>query len=653
MASLAEWLKTLTPEQNQFVARLVASLPESEGGLGLPLQNTAMQRADILFPDEMYHGTGQENLEFLSPEGKNRTAGAGAFLTTNPINAETYVPGLGQSGNILPLRVNRKGLMEVNAKGRNWNDINTNDLFYKRKALVDIFPEDLSPNDVTTTDEIAQLAPYAGFEGVTIKNVRDQGPNSHVFRVKEYLQNKYGIKPTEEHTYWDQVSGKQLQEARDYVEKMYSSQKGDVTAIQNPARIRSKFAGFNPWRTNESNLLASHPLATALGSATLAKMLGAGQNIDLRQSINDKLSKSADPLGLYSRYGMEAPYSYGDVAQQAIGATDLYAPIAAGEAIEAAKKGEWKKSGLSALGALPIIGALKASHGSPHAFTKFDFSKIGTGDGAQAYGHGGYFAQGFDSPVAKEYRDALAGVEVGGKVMAPDWDSPYYYPLQALRKHGDDIEKARADVYERNKNIPGGWPEELVAFEDAVKQGIKRNQGHLYNVELKWPDPAREAADPLGEHHLLDWDAPMSQQPSYIKKKLGLLDAPSQERMDEAISNMMAKAEKLYGDKYAWTDLPEARLWERRMGREIGRGQPDVSGAEFYRGSDTDFLHGATAPENERSQYLRSLGIPGIRYLDQGSRAAGTGSRNYVMFDDALANIVSRNGVSLSDLLRR
>ena len=41
MASLAEWLKTLTPEQNQFVARLVASLPESEGGLNMPLQNTA------------------------------------------------------------------------------------------------------------------------------------------------------------------------------------------------------------------------------------------------------------------------------------------------------------------------------------------------------------------------------------------------------------------------------------------------------------------------------------------------------------------------------------------------------------------------------------------------------------------------------------
>ena len=34
-------------------------------------------------------------------------------------------------------------------------------------------------------------------------------------------------------------------------------------------------------------------------------------------------------------------------------------------------------------------GAIKVFHGSPHKFDKFDFSKIGTGEGAQAYGHGG------------------------------------------------------------------------------------------------------------------------------------------------------------------------------------------------------------------------------------------------------------------------
>jgi len=40
-------------------------------------------------------------------------------------------------------------------------------------------------------------------------------------------------------------------------------------------------------------------------------------------------------------------------------------------------------------------------HGSPHAFVKFDSSKIGTGEGAQAYGHGLYLAEAPD--VSKTY----------------------------------------------------------------------------------------------------------------------------------------------------------------------------------------------------------------------------------------------------------
>ena len=36
---------------------------------------------------------------------------------------------------------------------------------------------------------------------------------------------------------------------------------------------------------------------------------------------------------------------------------------------------------------------IRAYHGSPHDFDRFDMSKIGTGEGAQAYGHGLYFAE--------------------------------------------------------------------------------------------------------------------------------------------------------------------------------------------------------------------------------------------------------------------
>jgi len=42
------------------------------------------------------------------------------------------------------------------------------------------------------------------------------------------------------------------------------------------------------------------------------------------------------------------------------------------------------------------------------------------------------------------------------------------------------------------------------------------------------------------------------------------------------------------------------------------------------------------------SSMLQEKGIPGIKYLDQGSRAAGEGSRNFVVFDDKLITILKK-----------
>jgi hypothetical protein len=81
----------------------------------------------------------------------------------------------------------------------------------------------------------------------------------------------------------------------------------------------------------------------------------------------------------------------------------------------------------------------KAYHGSPHDFDKFSLSKIGTGEGAQAYGHGLYFAE--KEGVAKSYRDALAKAD--GSAVRPD--------DVAIAKYGaqwdDLVQKIRAADY--------------------------------------------------------------------------------------------------------------------------------------------------------------------------------------------------------------
>ena len=50
------------------------------------------------------------------------------------------------------------------------------------------------------------------------------------------------------------------------------------------------------------------------------------------------------------------------------------------------------------------LGQIKAFHGSPFKFAKFSKKAIGTGEGAQAFGHGLYFTDSKD--IGKHYRKA-------------------------------------------------------------------------------------------------------------------------------------------------------------------------------------------------------------------------------------------------------
>jgi hypothetical protein len=45
---------------------------------------------------------------------------------------------------------------------------------------------------------------------------------------------------------------------------------------------------------------------------------------------------------------------------------------------------------------------------------------------------------------------------------------------------------------------------------------------------------------------------------------------------------------------------------------------------------------------------LRDAGIPGIKYLDQGSRQAGEGSRNYVVFNPEIIDILKKYGITFA-----
>lgn len=151
-----------------------------------------------------------------------------------------------------------------------------------------------------------------------------------------------------------------------------------------------------------------------------------------------------------------------------------------------------------------------AYHGSPHDFDTFDVSAIGSGEGAQTYGHGLYFAE--NKAVAQDYQNRLG--------------------------------KSKGNLYKTSINV----------------------------------DPAT----------LLDWDSPLSKQ--------------------ESIFNKIASHDTM-GDV------------------QISAGES--TGGDFYEAL-VDHIRGENDKVTERkaqelaSKMMHESGIPGIRYLDQGSRGTKT-----------------------------
>lgn len=241
------------------------------------------------------------------------------------------------------------------------------------------------------------------------------------------------------------------------------------------------------------------------------------------------------------------------------------------------------------------LTALKAAtvfHGTPHKFTKFDAKKIGTGEGAQAYGHGLYVAE---SPgVAKQYAENVKDMESVrkineelsrlAKIMSADETGYRKYRTEAGRKAAAEYD-------------------DLIAQRDAVRT----KPGNLYTIDL--PDEAIA--------RMLDWDKPLRQQPESVRIAVKDLSLPA---------NATGK------------DIYNALATQAR----------DVAIARGNNAATT--LSGS---QSAASADLRGFGIPGIRYLDQGSRGQGQGTSNFVVFpgEEELLRILERNGVPIQSLL--
>ena len=245
---------------------------------------------------------------------------------------------------------------------------------------------------------------------------------------------------------------------------------------------------------------------------------------------------------------------------------------------------------------------------------RFDSSKIGTGEGAQAYGQGLYLAGNED--VARGYRDQLKG-----NVVTRDDGVKLPYG-----KHVSEIETAIKNKFPKlapdnvrmtaksvvNDNLVPADVEGMGVFdstgykaEDIYLEGIRANKGaraskgSMYKVNID--------ADP---DELLDWDAPLSEQKALLKK------------LDD-----------VYGDH---------EIVLQQLGLDLKYENP--TGMNL-----ADALNMRRGSPSGTPKLLEEAGIKGIKYADAFTRHKPKDKRsnNYVIFDPRIIEISKKYGISI------
>jgi len=274
------------------------------------------------------------------------------------------------------------------------------------------------------------------------------------------------------------------------------------------------------------------------------------------------------------------------------------------------------------------FNALTAFHGTPHKILgKFDINKVGTGEGAQAYGHGMYFAEA--PTVAETYKRAGGGLEIKyGKPLeeiginpevtmrSMDFDAnPLNQGLGRIAKSlrttaldypdvpvNQSLVKEHFDEYIRL--LDDKYPKDAAqkkALQDLVaKEGYPDINfgGNLYKVDI--PDADIPS--------MVNWDQQLKNQPNIVKTFI-------QNNIDELTADM---------HKFK-PDSQNDVIWDKLKGIDLMTWANEKYG------------------KPKAAELLGAEGIKGIRYLDEASRSKGKGTSNFVVFEPSTVKILEEN----------
>jgi len=257
------------------------------------------------------------------------------------------------------------------------------------------------------------------------------------------------------------------------------------------------------------------------------------------------------------------------------------------------------------------VSPLTAFHGTPHTFPaeeglplgRFRSEKIGSGEGAQVYGHGLYFAE---SPgTAGYYKQTLtenAPAKLDGVPLDQLQSTAEISAIRLIQESGGNT-KAALRAAKVDLQRAGSYGAEFhvnryntIRDIDLGKRKLETSVGSLYTVDI--PDAMVDK--------MLDWDKPWNEQPESVRNALS-------KTKNKQLQTMIEYANTPYTISGLENEI-------KTMGEAL------------------KVLNMNTSPANA-SKLLQKAGIPGIRYLDRSSRDVGEGTRNIVVFPGEEQNV--------------
>jgi hypothetical protein len=172
----------------------------------------------------------------------------------------------------------------------------------------------------------------------------------------------------------------------------------------------------------------------------------------------------------------QAPYMQGYEQGEPFGIAAMALPFAAPAAVATAKALA-PKAGMMAENYMVkqgMIQPLTAYHGTPHTIQgQFDIKKVGTGEGAQAYGHGMYFAEA--PAVADQYRKDLSAIvnydQNTKKYQVLDRDRTILGEYDNMAQAGKEAEKA-GNLYK--VDIPDADIPNMLHWDEKVPEDLRK-----------------------------------------------------------------------------------------------------------------------------------------------------------------------------------